>query len=328
MSDLRNDMMDWLAQGRLSSGALPAALRLAGITPSAHDWRRFFDRLCLWLGTLFLAAAVVFFFAYNWQEMGRYAKFALVEVLIVGAALLAWRLDLAHVAGKAALLFLTMLIGALLALVGQTYQTGADTYELFGMWTLAVLPLVAVGRFGALWLVWLGLLNLTLVLYFRTFGGAVGWDDLWFGRQKLQWVLFLLDTAALCCWELCARHGIAFMRERWSARILAVASGSVVCALAIDVIFENADTANGILAYLAWLTAVYAYYRHGKRDVFMLAGGTLSAIIVATASLTKTLDPLGGSGTGGAFLLIGLLVIGMSGAAGMWLKSIVVEGKQ
>ena len=73
--------------------------------------------------------------------------------------------------GKAVLLLLGLLTGALLALTGQVYQTGADTYELFGWWAVLILPWVLVGRFSPLWLVWLALLNLTVHFYF-----SIGWE--------------------------------------------------------------------------------------------------------------------------------------------------------
>ena len=160
MSTSRTEILEWVERGRLPAEALPAVLRLARITPGPAEWRRFLSRLTLWLGTVFCAAAVIFFFAYNWQAMGRYAKFGLAEGLIIAAVFLAWRLGLERAGGKAALLAAALLVGALLALVGQTYQTGADTYELFAVWALAILPWVAVSCFGALWLLWIGLINL------------------------------------------------------------------------------------------------------------------------------------------------------------------------
>ncbi len=42
--------------------------------------------------------------------------------------------------GKAALLLATLLLGVFLALFGQTYQTGADPWQLFANWALLILP--------------------------------------------------------------------------------------------------------------------------------------------------------------------------------------------
>ena len=45
---------------------------------------------------------------------------------------------------------LSLLTGALLALSGQVYQTGADTFELFAWWAVLILPWVLVSRFSPL----------------------------------------------------------------------------------------------------------------------------------------------------------------------------------
>ncbi|WP_228706240.1 MULTISPECIES: DUF2157 domain-containing protein [unclassified Marinobacter] len=78
------------------------------------------------MGGAALAFSVLLFVAFNWGELGRLARFALVE----GAVLLAfagyWLAGRETLAGKVALLSTGLLLGGLLALFGQTYQTGAD----------------------------------------------------------------------------------------------------------------------------------------------------------------------------------------------------------
>ena len=57
--------------------------------------------------------------------------------------------------GVGALLVLAgLFLGALLALLGQIYQTGADTWELFAWWALLLLPWALAGASQALWLLW------------------------------------------------------------------------------------------------------------------------------------------------------------------------------
>lgn len=322
MSDLRADVLEWIDAGRLPPDAAEKALRIAGVMPSRGDWRLFFDRLCLWLGVVFLAAAVIFFFAYNWQAMGRYGKFAAAEAPILIACLAAWRFGLDGVAGKAMLLLISLLIGALLALVGQIYQTGADTFELFAAWAAAILPLVLLARFSALWLFWIALLDLALVLYCQTFGWFFRFA---FDKASVWWMLFCLNTLALCVWEGFASAGIEWLRERWATRVLAVASGATITALALWAVFDFEKEWLGTLpAYLAWLAAAYFGYRHWKRDVFVLAGGVLSVIIVVTALLCKALLSHTHD-SGSAFLFIGMAVLGMSTVGAMWLKSVAKE---
>lgn len=315
----RSDILDWSDQVRIANGRLREALELAGVLPGADDWRRFLDRILLFMGVVLLAAGVIFFFAFNWQAMGRLTKFALVEVPILAVLGLVWRLGVDSIAGKATLLLASLLAGALLALVGQTYQTGADTFELFVAWAAAILPWVLVARFPALWIVWLALLNVAVSLYFRTFG--LFWGML-FDPEKLLWVAFGLNTAALVVWEGLAAGGLKWLRERWSVRILATASGGLIASLALHDIFEWHNSSHwGAPLWLAWMVTAYVVYRHLVRDVYVLAVGVLSAIVVVTSFVANGI----GHAEAGVFLLVGLLVIGMSAAGGYWLKLVATE---
>ena len=150
MRTRRQILIDWIERDNIAPQNVQRALVIAGVFPSGAGWRHFFDQLLLWLGALMLAAGVIFFFAYNWNDLGRFARFGLVEALIVAALIVIWRVGLQGIAGKVTLLAVSLFIGALLALIGQTYQTGADTFELFVAWAVLILPWAVVGRFAAL----------------------------------------------------------------------------------------------------------------------------------------------------------------------------------
>lgn len=319
MGSGRNDVLDWAEQGRIAPEKLRAALELSGALPRAVDWRRFLERLLLWMGTVMLAAAAIFFFAFNWQEMGRLAKIGLVEFLLLGALASIWRLGLERPAGKASLFAASLLVGALLALIGQIYQAGADTFELFAAWAAAILPWALLGRLPALWLLWLALANLALSFYFLTFGILWG---LIFAPEKLLWLLFGLNTVALVVWEALAAGGIEWLRERWSVRILATASGAMATALGMfDILDWRSASGWGAPVWLAWLGAAYAAYRHWVKDMYVLAGGALSLIVMVATFLGKHIQMR----EAGAFLFIGMVIIGLSAAAGWWLKKVANE---
>jgi len=305
MSGLRGEVLGWFDAKRVS----PNGER--GMLPTPADWRKFLALLSLWLGTVALASAIIFFLAFNWDDLPRMAKFGLVEAAIVAALLACWRVDLDSMPGKAVLMLLALLTGALLALTGQIYQTGADTYELFGWWAVLILPWVLVSRFSPLWLVWLALLNLTVHFYF-----SIGWET-----HPLFWTLFALNSLALVAWEAGHRFGLAWLRDSWPPRLIAIGSGFFATALGIWAITEsNARFAFlDALLYLAWIGLFYVWYRRARPDLFMLAGGLLSLIITVTVFLgDKLLD----SASEAAFLLIGLVVIGMSAGGAYWLKSV------
>ena len=81
-----------LAQhGLLDAPALERALEIIGVFPSKRDWQQLINRLLLFLGVALVLAGIIFFFAYNWAEMGKFLKFALLEAIILLAVIGAWR---------------------------------------------------------------------------------------------------------------------------------------------------------------------------------------------------------------------------------------------
>jgi uncharacterized membrane protein len=318
MNSNRSDLIDWSDQGRIPDNQLRAAFEMAKVLPNQNDWRRFIDRMLLFIGMTMLAVGVIFFFAFNWQGLGLMAKFALIEVPIVATFIFIWRLGVDSIVGKAILLFASLLMGALLALVGQTYQTGADTCELFIAWAAAILPWALIARFPALWLLWLALLNTAATLYFMTFG--FWWSV--FRPDLMLWVLFGVNTLALIAWEWLAAIGFAWLRERWAVRVIATASGGLISVLAILQILESDEIYSMCVPFwVAWLVAAYFTYRRWARDVYVLAVGVLSVIVIITVFVGKNL----GHADAGLFLFIGLLVIGLSAAGGYWLKKVATE---
>jgi uncharacterized membrane protein len=319
MKSERAQILEWTELGAIARDRLRAALRAAGVLPDAAAWRRFLDRLLLWCGALCLAAALAFFVAYNWSALGRFAKFGLVQALLLAAIAIYWKLGPDRASAKAALFSTAVLMGVLLALFGQTYQTGADTWELFATWAALILPWVLLGRLAALWLFWIALLNVSIMLYFSVFPSVLGWIPT---IERTLLLLFALDTAALAAWQLVGRH-IPWLAQRWAVRVLAVGSAAAATGLALHAIFAW-DEASGVAAvlYPVWLGALYLVYRRLLPDLFMLALGCLSAIVVATGGLTEHVldwnEP-------GGFLLIAVVVVGMAAAAAVWLRRVSVQ---
>lgn len=317
MITLRKQIINLIEQGAIHADKINDVLSTAKITPEPKDWKSFIDSLLLWLGGLALAFAAMFFIAYNWADIGRFAKFGMVEVLIVLAVGTYWKLGENKVIGKVSLLVATIFLGVLLALYGQTYQTGADPWQLFFNWAMLMLPWAIVGRFPAIWIVWVVLINLSIVLYHQAFMGAF-----WFmfgSESNTLWLVFVFNTIALVAWEFLAKI-LPWLSERWGARLLAIGSGIPVTWLSLYAIFEHRDShAVSGLVWMIWLAALYFAYRKIKPDLFMLAGGCLSGIVVVVVFLSnQMLDDF----EAGAFLLLALVVIGLGTGAAVWLRNV------
>ena len=318
MPSRRTQLIEWIDAGAIGPGQVFEALKVTGVMPDGTLWRHFLEQLMLVLGALALVCAIVFFIAYNWDVLGRLAQFGLVQLLLLAAVVSYWKLGAEKLAARVALLFASILLGAMLALYGQTYQTGADSWQLFANWAALMLPWVLISRFSVLWLLLLILLNLAISLYFQVFPGF-----LWLvfnSTDDLLWLLLLLNTAAWALWEAAATR-FDWLKQRWAVRLIAIASGIAMTLLVLLAIFEPSTIpAFAWLVYAAWLAAVYFLYRHKIPDLFMLAGGCLSLIVCVTASFANLL--LKGDQETGPLLLLALLVMAQAAIAALWLKLI------
>ncbi|OGW33041.1 MAG: hypothetical protein A2X59_03895 [Nitrospirae bacterium GWC2_42_7] len=320
MNNHRNSILKWAEQEHIAAGRVEEAMRVSRALPNKTDWHNFIDRLLLWSGTVLLAAGVIFFFAYNWKDIGSLARFGIVELLIAAAVGGCIWVGTEKPAGKASLFAASLLVGALLALFGQTYQTGADTFELFITWAVLILPWTVVSRLPAMWVLLIALVNVAVTFYFRSFPGVFG---LLFGPERQLWVLFTFNSIALVLWELSSAHFI-WLRERWATRLLGFAGGGLITTLAIIAIFDHRVGFNySLILYPLWLVLIYACYRRLIFDLFLLAGGVLSVVIIVASILSRAM--LYSGSWGGAYLIIGLAVIGLSALGGFWLKNIAQE---
>ncbi|ARA94581.1 hypothetical protein AWN76_016405 [Rhodothermaceae bacterium RA] len=305
------------AAGYLSAEALERGLDLAGYVPDRSAWRWLLDRLLLVVGVVLLLAGIVFFFAYNWDDLGRFTRFGLIMGGILAAVVAAWRFGLDTGPGQVALLVAAVLPGPLLAVYGQVYQTGADPYGLFGTWALLVAGWVFISRSAWLWIGWLALLDVTLVLYWLQVPGpeAAGGVGLWL-------VLAGFHALALAAWEVGAARGVIWLRRRWAPRLIATV---LLCCVTVPVVLLIFAPSEERWSHPMHLVAVPIYagvvggalwwYRRLPGDLFVMAAALLSGISVGTALAARLI----GNWPGGR-LLVALVVIGLLYLAVTWLR--------
>ncbi|NYS61644.1 DUF2157 domain-containing protein [Vreelandella salicampi] len=322
MASPRRELISLIEQGAIPPEQVAKAAKAAGLCPSPRAWGVFIDRLLLWLGGLALAFAVLFFVAYNWADLGRWPRFGLVQAALVVAVGIALWAKASNVVANVALTAATLLVGVLLALFGQVYQTGADPWQLFFIWALLILPWVLIVRFDLLWLLWLGLLNAALWLYFRTWGGAL---DVWVvSSDAIFWWLFVLNTTALALCEW-GHQRWNWRVSRWALRTLALGSGVPVTLLMMTLIVDATTFyMPALVIYPLWLVSLYSVYRHWRPDLLLVAGGCVSLICVVTLGLARRLL-WQGEWQPGSLLMLALAVLVMGAGAVVWLKRLHTE---
>lgn len=325
MTDNRRLILSWAEQG-LVKGDVDQALAVTGSRPQKSDWFSFISQFLLWGGAVAVSVGVIFFFAFNWDVMGRFIKFAVLEGVIVLAMLIYSRLDNRHLSSKVTLLAISLLTGALLALTGQTYQTGADPWELFAVWALLISPWAVMARSSVLWLLWVGLINLALMMYLTTFRGLLG---LFFREENWLWIFLIANSAFLIVFEILACLGqqssrIPTLPNRQVAQVAALIAGFTVSWLAIVATFDSHNNFWGLAVYVIWMFVAFYVYRYRVLDLLLLSSCVLSVILVTTFVLGRLFENMLDEG---AFLLISMVIIGLSAAGGIWLKKLAQQQK-
>lgn len=306
----------------LTPSALDQALYLIGLIPNRTAWQRFIDSLLLLLGTTLILSGILFFFAYNWAEMNRLTRFGLIQLGILIIAAFASRYGLERLTGQLALLATAILVGVLLAVFGQIYQTGADAFELFLTWAVLIIPWVLMGKFAPLWLLLLSLFDLSLILYWNQ---VIDYEYFFYSTQ-LYLLLFALNGTALSAWEYAYRQGIAWLQRPWLGKILFIMT---LITLIIPTLYailkqEWEPLLRGVtLLYVIVTLFSLWYYRHQRYDLLLLAVCLLGILITVTTLMGRLL-PLEMEIT---WLILAVVVIGQATLATQWLI-IITQNEQ
>ena len=322
---LKRSELDSLAEFHsLDSTKVETLLELADARPSRAEGLVFLGACLRIAGILSLAAGLVFFVAANWSSIAVFGRFALIELVLVTCAALAFAKPPPHSAGRGAVLLAFIATGALLALFGQTYQTGADIYELFLAWALLGLPLAIAAQWDVASAAWILVLNVALVLF-------CGWHPagglLWaaFGGSRFQPTHLVMGAAwlnlalwfAFEFWHVDAVPG-------WTRRLLlscAFGFGSWAGLMAVggvDFAYGHERDPLTLFMLLAAMATVSVYALRRRADIYPLAVVMGTFIIVSLAWFAQ----LNGFRGEGMLLMLAVWLIVTSTAAGRVLTTL------
>jgi uncharacterized membrane protein len=149
--NLRRALHEQAISNGLDAPALSRLYKLARLTGQPEALPMQWRSACALAGGGLVGAAALMWIAANWAMFGRFGRLGMAEAVVLLPIVLMlrrpeWRLPLALIA--------LLGIGALFACLGQTYQTGADPWELFAVWALLALPLCLGARYEATWVPW------------------------------------------------------------------------------------------------------------------------------------------------------------------------------
>jgi hypothetical protein len=223
--------------------------------------------------------------------------------------------------------------GGLLALFGQSYQTGADVHELFFTWALLTLPFALAALSGAVWALWWTVLNAGLALLCGRLGAdhifwriIEGWG---WGRHTVLMLPCIVNLLAAGAFLLVRNTRFAAAAPAWLLRYLAALGVVYGTAAMVAVVnggpadfggdrtagHTSGHAAGVVLLYTALSAAIAIGTWRRRQDVFpltLLAGSwiTISTVWLFTAMRLNDV---------GEFFIIALWLIGSSTLAGMGL---------
>ena len=263
-------------------------------------------RLAYWLprgvavlGAALLGMGLIFWVAANWEDLGRMGRFALLQGVLAAACLGAFAVPKARVP----LLLLALLaIGGLFAYFGQTYQTGADPWQLFALWAALALPLCLAARSDVLWTPWMLVFSTGATLWIQAHARHswhVESDDL--PVYFSGWLAVLLACALVS--PLLARWTGA---GSWALRLGLVLLTILITGSAVSALFGN-TIASPYWAGLALLAVAGVLLSTRKFfDVFGLSAVALGLNTLLVGGMTHLLFNGHGDEVG-SLVVLGLL---------------------
>ncbi len=312
----RDQLLTWTEQRLLTPDQLQDALAPESVSPTPQHWLRALDRLLASYGILLLVLGMIFFFAFNWDELHRFAKFGLAAAgLTLFAGMACWARAHSNLY-RAALFGAALASGALLALIGQTYQTGADIWQLFALWAVLTLPWAWLSRSVSGWgLLWL-LINIAVLRYFSLWSG---WG-LEAHRQQLGVLpaIALVNTALLLTFELLGGQ-LLQVPSRVLPRLCGVALLSALVFAACLAWWEPEYRWAWVVLSLVCLVGI-AVYQTLCIDVLLLAVQLYALTGVLTIGLVRLLE---GAPVFVMLMIPGLFVLLLSALVSAWLQRIL-----
>ena len=172
MVSTRLALLELAGKQQLSSSAYDELRRIATtgntLSLSAGTVRRSIRILALGLAGL----GLIFFIAANWEAQDPLAMFVVLEGFVAAGCYGAVRFTRLRIGF---VLFALLSIGALLGFFGQHYQSGADPWQLFALWSALSLPLAFASRSDLTWTAWVIIAMCAISTWLGSYSRTV-WD--------------------------------------------------------------------------------------------------------------------------------------------------------
>lgn len=263
------------------------------------SWKRFLLLLLAVLGIGFTVVGIIFFFAYNWADLHKFVKLGMLQALVLVSTVIALRANTSLLLKNCLLTAASVLVGGLFAVFGQVYQTGANAYDFFLGWTACIFLWALVANFAPLWLLFIGLVNTTIMLYHT----QVAYD-----QNSTYEVMFLINGIILLAFHLLQGWRNNKPQPTWFLQTLGLAT--IIFATLAMCFYVSLSLSQMSIPYLVLLSsatvttlALAYWYAIRRKEAFYLAVAPFALLTLIAYMLLRISDKEG------MFLSVCLLII-------------------
>lgn len=242
------------------------------------------------IGLALIAVSILYLLAANWWMLPKWVQLFIPQILLLGSALLSVRFaekkklrqSLDSVSG--------LMLGLSLAVIGQIYQTGADSYQLFLFWALLLLPWLSRPNIGVFALFCI-VSQLALYFYFK--------QNFWLVRNGTTYLISLNLLTGLSM--IYALRAYPVLRYLFIAALVLISVFSMFQ-------FINSDSLwyLGSVMLLPMIFSIYFYTRHQQLETSLLIAGLALSLSILIFDLTE--QYLQNSAAG--LMILALLIFG------------------
>ena len=259
------------------------------------------------IGLALIAVSIVYLLAANWWMLPKFVQLFMPQVLLLGSALLSVHFAAREKLRQSLDTVSGLMLGLSLAVIGQIYQTGADSYQLFLLWALLLLPWLYRPNIGVFALFCV-VSQLALYFYFK--------QSFWLVRAETVYLLSLNLLTGLSL--------IYALRYYPVLRYLLIA---VVVLISVFSMFRFIDS-NSIwylasVLVLALLFSTYFYTRQQQLETSLLVAGLALSFSILIFDLTD--QYLQNSAAG--LLVLALLIFGWFAAISALLIKLLPQSR-
>lgn len=213
---------------------------------------------------VFMAVSILYLIAANWFMLPNSIQLAIPPVILVVTAWFSIKDTLSDGVRQTLHSVSGLMIGLSLAVIGQVYQTGADSYLLFIIWTLLLLPWLYRPNIGIFALIFITS-QLTLFLFFK--------QTFW--SEKFPYLyLIALNLLSLIEFWVC-------IKKYRALRFVFIAWFAVISIIGMIQYLSNENIPYLISAFFSGIIAFYYFFK--KDD--QLCASLMAAVLGVTATI-------------------------------------------